>query len=491
MTPTPSPRISKNGQDGHDFAQFEPGTVGVGVDQPRLVTATYGYESFGGLVGDWSASVLARPLFPWQLAALQGALEVTPDGKFAHPTVIVSTARQNGKTTMLSALVGWLLTELPKIWGRPVSILSTAHELALAVELFDDLSEQLELWEEAGLAKVTWAYGRNKVVMADKSTWVVKAATGKKHGGTYDVIIGDELWALSEQAIFGALKPSQIAVPSPLMFLTSTAGDESSRAFIRLREQAVAQIDRGEPGSVFYAEWSIPSGVDPLDERFFGYSNPSLGRTITLEGLRDAAAAPDKNAFMRAHLNLWVSAAGSWLSPGQWDLARIDEPMPDGGILVVDSSQDDSKYVGIRAAKTEEGVRVTVEFVADNLAQMWTVIGERMAADPSLLLALTPTLEIHTPEGLRKRTQTWGYAELLKFTPLVRNMIREGVLRHTGEELLAEHVNRAVLVRAQGSVVISSQRSPGPIECARCMVVAAALISKPGHSGKPMMGSAR
>ena len=494
MPPTPSFRISENGLNGHDFAQVPAGTVGVGVDQPRLVTARYGYESFGGLVGEWSASVLGRPLFPWQLEALEGALEVTPDGKFAHPTAIVSTSRQNGKTTMLSALVGWLLTELPKIWARPVSILSTAHELALAVELFDDLSEQLELWEEAGLAKVTWAYGRNKVVMADKSSWVVKAATGKKHGGTYDVIIGDELWALSEAAIFGALKPSQIAVPSPLMLLTSTAGDESSRAFIRLREQAVAQIDRAEPGAMFYAEWSLPPGVDPLTpegEAYWGYANPSLGRTITVEGLRDAASAPDKNAFMRAHMNVWVSAAGSWMNPGDWEQARTEQTCPTGGWLVVDSSVDDSKYVGVRAGKTDEGVVVTVDFVADNLSQMWRAITDSMAADPSLQLAVTPTLDLHTPEGLRKRVSTWGYAELLKYTALVRNLIREGTLTHTGEELLAEHVNRAVLVRAQGAVVISSQKSPGPIELARCMVVAAAFTSKPGGKGRPMMGSAR
>jgi hypothetical protein len=54
--------------------------------------------------------------------------------------------------------------------------------------------------------------------------------------------------------------------------------------------------------------------------------------------------------------------------------------------------------------------------------------------------------------------------------------------------MLAEHVNRAVLVRAESSVVISSQRSPGPIEAARCMVVAAALTSAKKASVKPSMG---
>jgi hypothetical protein len=95
------------------------------------------------------------------------------------------------------------------------------------------------------------------------------------------------------------------------------------------------------------------------------------------------------------------------------------------------------------------------------------------------------------PEHLRRRSTTWGYGELLRYTGLVLNMIREGRLVHTGEAMLAEHVNRAVLAKAQGAVVLSSQKSPGPIECARAMVAAAAMCSKPERSGRAAMGSAR
>ena len=114
-----------------------------------------------------------------------------------------------------------------------------------------------------------------------------------------------------------------------------------------------------------------------------------------------------------------------------------------------------------------------------------------MAADPKMSLLVAGTLDIMCPEHLRKRASTWGYGELLKHTGLVLNLIREGRLVHGGEEMLAEHVNRAVLARAQGQVVLSSQKSPGPIECARAMVAAAAQCAAPQRRGKPMMGSAR
>jgi phage terminase large subunit-like protein len=426
--------------------------------------------------------------------ALSGALEHDEDGKFISSTALISTGRQNGKTTMLSALVGFCLTELPRIWGRPVRIMSTAHELGLATEVFEDLREVFELLEESGLAKVTWAYGRHQVKMLDGSVYKVNSATGKKHGGTWDILICDELWAISESTYFGALKPSQIAVPSPLAFLVSTAGDESSRAFLKLREQALGVIDSGERSDLFMAEWSLPSGVSPDDPQYWGYANPALGRTITMKGLENAAAAPDRSQYLRAHCNLWVAAANSWINPGEWAKRYTTNLAVDGGnsVLAVDSSVDDSKYVGIHCGLNSDGdIVASIAFTCETNRQMWRHIERLMEDNPKLKLAITPTLDLHTPEPLIRRRSLWGYAEMIKYTGLVKSMITEGRLLHTGEEMLAEHVNRATLVKANGSVVLSSQKSPGPIECARCLVAAASLVSRPGQSGRAMIGSAR
>ncbi len=493
-TPTPSCYISTNGHDSVQDHDETVAIVGVGVEQPRLVTPTGAFGSYSALVGAWSEAHLGRTLFPWQLRALSGALEHDQDGNFISSTALISTGRQNGKTTMLSALVGFCLTELPRIWGRPVRIMSTAHELGLATEVFEDLRDVFELLEESDLAKVTWAYGRHQVKMNDGSVYKVNSATGKKHGGTWDILIVDELWAISEATYFGALKPSQIAVPSPLAFLVSTAGDESSRAFLKLREQALGVIDSGVRSDLFMAEWSLPSGVSPDDQRYWGYANPSLGRTITMKGLESAAAAPDRSQYLRAHCNLWVAAANSWINPGEWDRRFTTNRAIEGGnsILAVDSSVDDSKYVGIHCGLNSDGdIVASVAFTCETNRQMWQHIERLMAEDPKLKLAITPTLDLHTPEPLVRRRSLWGYAEMIKYTGLVKSMINEGRLLHTGEQMLAEHVNRATLVKANGAVVLSSQKSPGPIECARCLVAAASLVSRPSQSGRAMMGSAR
>jgi hypothetical protein len=496
LTPTPFSRISQNSHDSVQSRDIEPLMAGVGSDEPRLETPVYGYESFGPLIAEFAATHLNRHLFPWQVNVLTGAFEHDEDNVFTHSSAMAFCARQQGKTFMLSACVGFALLELPRIWGRPVKVVSTAHELSLATEVFEDLRDLFELWEESGLCKVTWAYGRHRVKMVDGSEYLVKAATGKKHGiSGVDILIVDELWAITEAAYFGALKPAQIAVKSGLSLLVSTAGDESSTVMKKLREQAIGQIDKGEPGELYMAEWSVPESVSPDDERYWGYANPSMPRTVTLKSLRAAHASPDRSQWLRAHCNMWVSAASSWLPPGQWAKRFTENSQWDGttSVLAVDSAVDDSKYVGVWCRKNTDGdIVASVEFQTESIAEMWERITQALEREPKTQLAITPSLFIHTPEKFQRRTVQWGYGEINKYTSTVKGLINEDRVKHTGEVLLSEHVNRAVLIRGQGGALsISSQRSPGPIEACRCLIVAVAMVSRPGQGNKPTMGSSR
>ena len=117
---------------------------------------------------------------------------------------------------------------------------------------------------------------------------------------------------------------------------------------------------------------------------------------------------------------------------------------------------------------------------------MWAEV-ERIMADKTVQLAVTPTLEIHVPEALRRRATVVGYGELIRWTSLVRGMIQQGKVGHSGSAVLAEHMNRAVGVRTAQGYVVSSQKSPGPIELARCLIWAVALESKPQTRQKPIL----
>ena len=486
----PSPRevlseTTREGSNGFSLAASESPEFGRVL--PRLESPVEAGPSYGDLVAGWAERVLNKTLFGWQRQALNGQLTHDDNGDLVHRESLVSTARQNGKSVALTALIGWWLTDFAAMRGKPMRVLSTANKLDRAVAIFNELAPVLEAHYDA---KVTWSYGRNKVEIGN-CVWEVRAATPHLHGGTYDLIIVDEVWNVTEEVYFDALRPSQIAVKSPLLSSWSTSGDEGSKTMQRLREQALGAIDKHKQTRLYFAEWSLPD-VDPNDDSYWRWANPALGETITLDALHAAAESPDRAAFLRAHLNLWVSSADAWLQPGVWEKLKTEQECPAGGVLAVDCSVDSSKYVGIRCGLTEEQTIVaTVEFSTESMKEMWLQIEKAMEADPKLRLVISPTLDVHTPEKLERRRTTFGYAEILKLTALTRSLILEHRVLHRGEELLASHVNRAVLARANGQVVISSQRSPGPIEAARLLVVAAAMVSRPINTGKAAMAFRR
>jgi len=402
---------------------------------------------------------------------------VQADGQLLFREALVSTARQNGKSVLLQALIGWYLAEGPKHFGRPVTVLSVANRLDRAEAIHTALIPALTPYA----SKITMAVGRKQMDLQNGSTWTVRAATTNLVGGSYDLIVIDELFDVSAAVVDDALRPSMIARPQPLLACFSTAGDEGSTVMISMRELAVSQIDAGQTGDLYLAEWSMPPGQ--TGEDYWGYANPALGTTVTLAALRSAS---HKESFARQHLNLWVSARGAWLDSQQWQSIETDEPMPTGGVLAIDSSVDESRYVGVRSAVADGRSHVCVEFVCTNEDDMWQEV-ERVMADQTVTLAVTPTLEIHLPTRLQRRYERVGYAELVKFSSLVRSMIVEGKATHRGQRLLTEHVCRAVMARTAQGVVLSSQRSPGPIELARCMVWTMALSSRPTIRTKPML----
>jgi phage terminase large subunit-like protein len=427
-------------------------------------------------------------LMPWQVLAISGQLEHDTAGDLVFREALVSTARQNGKTAGFSAMVGWWLTEMAQIRGAPQSVVTTAHKLDRAFATFQQLAPVLE---KLG-GKVFWSYGRNSVTMPDGSVWRVLAATPQNaHGGTNDLIVADEIWSISPEVIFDAYRPSMIARRSPLLSMWSTAGDESSKAMLQLREQAMHAIDNGRHTALYFAEWSPPPTVRPGSVEALKWANPALGTTITLEALQAAAETPDRQAFMRAHCNTWVSAAGAWIPQGLWQQLEVDTPMPSGGVLAVDSSLDDLRYVGVRAVQNGDRIQVRSEFVVESANAMWDAI-DQVLTDPGVRLAITPGLADIAPPRLERRLTVVGMSELYKYTGIVKSLMAEHRVSHTNQMALSEHVCRAVAARAQNSITLSSQKSPGPIELARCMVWAVGMAAKPtSETRKPAFGVSR
>ena len=464
----------------------QPEPAGIGRAWPRLETVTADHVgSFGADVAEWSTQHLNIDLMGWQRRVLDGQLAFDDNGDLLHRYSLVSTARQNGKTVALAALVGWWLTSMGAIRDKPQTVLSTAHRLDLAVMLYDYLAPILQ---KRFNAKLMSSYGRNSVTMPDGSRWFIRAANNSVgHGMSANLIVADECWDIGRDVVDGGLLPAQRAQQSPLLSMWSTAGTEASTAMLRWREQGLRQIDKAESSSLYFAEWSPPPEMSPMNPDAWAYANPALGTTLDMKTIEAESENPDRVSFLRASCNLWVASDKSWIQPGVWSQLRHDDPLPAGGVVAVESSLVDERYFGVKCVVLPDRRTVaTVAFVCDTYDQMLQEIAD-IGKDPTIKFAIAPSIDIHWPVALERRRIVVGYAEILKFTPRIRSMIHEKLLWHTGETMLAEHVQRAVAVRSQNSIALSSQRSPGPIELARCLVWASALASRPTTTGRPMI----
>jgi hypothetical protein len=457
-----------------------------------LETVRKGNSVYAQLVVDFAHTYMQVDLMDWQIYALEGLFEADPEtGDLINRAGLISVARQCGKTVLGQAVLGAWMTSIAKLRGKPQTVVNSAHELTLAVRQFEIVAPILAEYFGATLKR---AYGRNTCEMPDGSRWLVKAATPSAGMGlSADLIWVDEIYAVDDQVLAHSLRPTmkarnvRTAGGSPIMMMTSTAGTEASIAMLRYREQGLQLIDEKRQGSFYFAEWSPPPGVDVMETRWWGWANPALGQTLELESLLLDADHPDRSSFLRGSLNQFVNADACWLQPGQWDACLSDMEGPEGGWIAVDSSLDGSRYVAVRAAVDDVGVaHVNVEFVVGSLAEMQQALVDA-CRHPSTMVAVTPTLENHVPLSLERRKKVVGYGELMKYTSLVKGMINDSRLVHMGQSNLAEHMNRAVAIYQQNALALSSKRSPGPIELARCTIWAAALASRPKQAGKPML----
>ena len=458
-------------------------------DQPRLETIVPDCDgSWAGLVGDMALEHLHLKLMPWQVHYLERALGFThaPDGQddLVHRSSLCSVARQNGKTVLIQCLILFWLIEMPKIRGTKQTVLSTAHTLSLACLLFDEIAPILQ--DRYG-AKIMKSFGRNSATMPDGSRWYVRAANPSiGHGMSVDLICADEIFDISEITMAGLI-PTQRVRRSPHMALFSTAGTESSALFIRHRENALRLIDTNNPSNFYFAEWSPPPTVDPMQEASWSWGNPALGHTLTMDTLRAESKDPDRSNFLRSSLNMWIASTQSWIQTHLWPDLQYDGPIPTGGVISVEASMDESRYFATKSVSLSDGrTCVSVAFTAETTKELWAHVAA-LAADPTIKFIFSPTIDAHCPPVFERRRVVMGYKEILQYTPIVRNMISEGRLVHTGEAMLAEHVCRAVMVRTQGSIAVSSQKSAGPIELCRTMIWGAAAAARPANSQKPSM----
>lgn len=302
--------------------------------------------SYGKAVVAWAERELRVTMGPWQTYALKRALEHDRKGDLIHRLVLLSTARQNGKSMIVRAFYGWLFDE-----GRHIepfcqwsTLLAAAHDAKQAriiyKGVYDDLAKIPRLTKgaprpkdhESGNIPPIVGITRNIGITAgDLFFDTVTSEPGSARGLSAGAVAWDEMLTQRDWDMWEALSPTQSAQRSPIMLLTSTAGHLDSvvlRAFYdRLRRQATGDE---KPDPSFYGAWWESEDPDAgLDWRQIAQANPALGDgRLARSAIKSEYQLLPRDSWRRERLNHFVDVvAPGAFNPGVWAACRVQQPL--------------------------------------------------------------------------------------------------------------------------------------------------------------------
>lgn len=372
--------------------------------------------SLGFAVIDFARDILGIELRPWQEWFLIHALELREDGGLRFRTVMLSVARQNGKSTLSQVLALWFMYV-----GGAGLVIGTAQNLDISEEVWDgavDLAEGIdELAEMIAANGIKRSNGKKALVLETGERYRVQPASRRGGRGlSGDLIMLDELREHTTWEAWSAVTKTTMARPDALILGMSNAGDAASVVLRHLRLMAHREL--GDPDGIVRAaegvadmlsaavedesapndevtrgdaalgwfEWSAPPGCDVYDVDGWRMANPSYGHVEMHRALTSAATTDPEWVFRTECLCQWNDGAtesvfpdGSWLK-GQDSRSAIADGEP--VTFCVEVEPDRSNAYIVAAGYREDG-GLHVEPVAARSGTSWVKRWFTDRADPT------------------------------------------------------------------------------------------------------------
>jgi len=257
-------------------------------------------------------------------------LELADDRTFRFKTLLIVTARQSGKSTLLQILALWRLY----LDAAPL-VIGTAQNLPLAEEVWAGALDMAQGVPElaAEVAAVSRTNGDKFFRLTGGQRYKVAAATRSgSRGLSSDLVLLDELREHRDWEAWASSTKTTMARPSPQVIAFSNAGDKSSIVLASLREKALAAAaDRSTRLGIF--EWSAADGCELDDREAWAQANPALGHRMSEDAISAALEVDPEGVFRTEILCQWVQSVESAIAPAVW--ASLAGPTPERGHDVV------------------------------------------------------------------------------------------------------------------------------------------------------------
>jgi hypothetical protein len=389
-----------------------------GVVTPRLFTVPLREltpeTSLGFDVAEFAERVLLYPLMPWQKEFLIRALELVDvtdsfgqvvDRRLRFRTVLLTVARQNGKTSVMIVLALYYMMVLAPgelVIGTAQNLDTSGDTWADAVKLLQRDPEEApddataEHWDMlANLIAPDGVFkqrGGQALTLTNGSVW--KVAPARRTGGrskSAKLVMLDELREHLSFDAWEAISNTTLAKAGALVLGVSNAGDVRSVVLKKQRDSALAKRTDPETSLAIF-EWSAPGKNDvdgepeaKLDDvNAWLRANPACGwgfSDMTVETLRAAREGATDSGWQTENLCQWVTVmeGGPW-KDGVWKSREDQESKihPSSPVVVAcDTSLDRSmSYWAIAgfAINPRDGSmseRVHVEVMKERAGNAW------------------------------------------------------------------------------------------------------------------------
>ena len=282
------------------------------ISTPRIHSPLNDLPSRGFELIDFADQIIEGGFMPWQKWLAEHSLKLKPDGRYHHPITVASCARQNGKSTYMSARILMGLFH----WKESLQV-SSAHRLVTSLEQFRSIVQIIE--ENADLAnqvkRIRWQHGAEEIQTMDNCRFIIKAGGSASRGlSKPESVHLDEIRELHDLETFASMRFTLMAAKNPQMNCFSTAGDSHSIVLNQLRERGLAAAS-GASDDVGYFEWSAPTDEITLENAAF--ANPGLNITIHPDNIRAVFNDPP-DVVMTEVLNRWVTTISAVIGTKEW-----------------------------------------------------------------------------------------------------------------------------------------------------------------------------
>lgn len=462
---------------------------------PRLMSAPHplAVGSLGGEFEVWCVDTRGITLRWWQRLVARRLLEVDADGRLVWIVLLLTLARQLGKSWFLWLILAWRLHQGDR-FGTPQRLLHMSIQMA---QVRDVMAREIARAESLPHLYDTLDNNNETSVelLADGSKWVRIVRGTSRAGGAYGqsgVAAGvvDEAWSIPPTVVDDGLEPTIVEGVQPWLMLISTAHRLATSLMLDRRAGALTDMATGSGALII--EWSTPRHYALDDVAGWRLASPhwtpqreqlirgAVQRAMSGVG-SDDPDEPDPVESVRAQwLNQWpakLTARGRGeplLDPGRWAELRVDGAQPSRlWVAVADNFGRGAAVVAVASVGdgrfevdgwTCEDREAALEQAAATLASL-PIAGD-LVVEPALATAAGAEADASVPADVR-----FGL-------PLLRELVTSGRLVHDETpELDAQLGECRVRPVSGGLVIVSGARSD--LVRAAALAMRAAVVNRP------------